>query len=495
MKKFKPFTIMKKTLMTLLVMLCAAAAASAATTFTIDGLKYTNQSGTVVQVSGYETAPTGELVIPGQVTYNGTTYTVNRIGYNAFRNCSDITSVVLPNTVTVIDFSAFGNCSNLTSISLPSGLVSIGSGAFQYCTSLTSLTIPASVTSIAGEGQTNTTNRGPVYGCDNLETLVVEAGNTVYDSRDNCNAIVKTATNTMIFGCKGSTFPASVTTIGKGAFKETTIENVTISEGVTTLETFSFYHCRNLKSLNISSTVSTIGSEAFTGCPSLESIVVADANATFDSRDNCNAIIKTADDELILGCVNTEIPATVKAVGYKAFTETLITDITLPEGVTTLKPWALSKCGMLKTVVLPSTLTDIQYGAFQECNSLTDIYAYPHANSVTLGGDVWAFMDETLWTSTDCTLHVYPEDFDYYSTADQWKEFTVIGDLGEPATGKPGDANGDGDVNVNDVTVTINYILDKNPTPFVFENADVDGDGAVNVMDVTAIINLILNNN
>ena len=299
MKKFKPFTIMKKTLMTLLVMLCAAAAASAATTFTIDGLKYTNQSGTVVQVSGYETAPTGELVIPGQVTYNGTTYTVNRIGYNAFRNCNDITSVVLPNTVTVIDFSAFGNCSNLTSISLPSGLVSIGSGAFQYCTSLTSLTIPASVTSIAGEGQTNTTNRGPVYGCDNLETLVVEAGNTVYDSRDNCNAIVKTATNTMIFGCKGSTFPASVTTIGKGAFKETTIENVTISEGVTTLETFSFYYCRNLKSLNISSTVSTIGSEAFTGCPSLESIVVADANATFDSRDNCNAIIKTADDELI----------------------------------------------------------------------------------------------------------------------------------------------------------------------------------------------------
>ena len=159
-----------------------------------------------------------------------------------------------------------------------------------------------------------------------------------------------------------------------------------------------------------------------------------------------------------------------------------------------MKPWALSKCGMLKTVVLPSTLTDIQYGAFQECNSLTDIYAYPAANSVTLGGDVWAFMDETLWTSTDCTLHVYPEDFDYYSTADQWKEFNVIVDLGEPATGKPGDANGDGEVNVNDVTVTINYILEKNPTPFVFENADVNGDGAVNVMDVTAIINLILNN-
>ena len=590
---------MKKTLLSLLVMLCAAATASAVN-ITVDGLCY-QVSGTnlsVVNDASYATALSGSLVIPGQVTYEGTTYTVNQIGYNAFRNCSAITSVVIPNTVTIVGYNSFYGCSGITSIDVPEGVKTISECAFAYCTSLASITIPSTVTSIANPN-TATNNKGILYECDNLESIVIASGNATYDSRNNCNAIIETASNKLIIGCKGTTFPATVTTIGRNAFRETKITDVALPEGVTTLEPLCFNGCFDLKTLSIPSTLTTIGDNAFNGCSALESIVVAEANTTFDSRDNCNAIIKTSENELVLGCKTTVIPASVITIGMNAFRRNTITDVVIPEGVTTIANYAFFECTQLKTVTLPSTLKNIKYGAFQVCNSLTDIYAYPHANvetgdTVTLQDDIWAFMDEP-WTAAECNLHVYPEDVEYYSNADQWKEFNVVADLGETqealylfgswdwttgtafvkgddglwtatkeiaigdefklvdqddvwyggvddngvgyfeitsglinngitlvtpganfkmavagtytltadlvnktltlkdaAAGKPGDANEDGEVNVQDITTIINYILGNNPSPFNFNNANVNGDAAVNVQDVTLIINMIL---
>ena len=401
-------------------MLCAAATTSAETiNFAVDGVCYqinTTNAPIATIVPGsylgidYASTLSGDLVIPSEVTYNGVTYSVNSVNQNAFAHCENITSISLPNSLKIIWY-----------------------GAFQYCTSLTSLTIPASVTNIYGDG-TNSLN-SPIYRCDNLTTLVVESGNTKYDSRDNCNAIVETATNKLIHGCKGTTIPASVTTIGKNAFRSCTITDIVVSEGVTTIEQSAFNFCTSLKTVALPATLTTIGDNAFNGCSALESIVVAEANTTFDSRDNCNAIIKTSGDELVLGCKTTIIPASVAAIGRNAFKYCPITDIEITEGVAAINDLAFNECGQLKTVTLPSTLTKIGYGAFQNCHSLTDIYAYPHANvatgdTVTLGSDVWAFMDEP-WTAANCNLHVYPADYEYYSTADQWKEFNVIADLGE----------------------------------------------------------------
>ena len=149
------------------------------------------------------------VTIPQNVTYNGTNYSVTSIGEYTFSYCSSLTSVTIGNSVTSIGENAFRQCSSLTSITIPNSVTSIGVNAFYYCTSLTSITIPNSVTSIGSCA---------FSGCDNIKTMVVRSGNTVYDSRNNCNAIIETATNTLIAGCQNTIIPSSVTSMGKCAF-------------------------------------------------------------------------------------------------------------------------------------------------------------------------------------------------------------------------------------------------------------------------------------
>ena len=122
-----------------------------------------------------------------------------------------------------------------------------------------------------------------------LEYITVDAANTVYDSRENCNAIVETATNTMIAGGSNSSFPASVTK----------------------LAAYCFIGNKKLTSIHLPASVKSIGSYCFSGCPALESITVDAANTLYDSRENCNAIIETAGNKMRLGCKNTVIPASV----------------------------------------------------------------------------------------------------------------------------------------------------------------------------------------
>ncbi len=137
---------------------------------------------------------------------------LTEIGDQAFSNCSNLTSIIVPDNVITIGYAAFEFCSSLTSLILGKSVQTISplGGCMYGCRSLQSIVIPASVTTI----------NGYVFNeCDNLMSIVVEHGNTVYDSRDNCNAIIETATNTLIAGCNGSTIPSSVTRIGEGAFQ------------------------------------------------------------------------------------------------------------------------------------------------------------------------------------------------------------------------------------------------------------------------------------
>ena len=118
---------------------------------------------------------------------------VTNICSYAFDNCSALTSITIPNSVTSIGNSAFYGCSALTSITIPNIVTSIGSYAFYYCSGLTSITIPNSVISIGDYAFSL---------CSGLTSIIVENGNPKYDSRDNCNAIIESESNTLIAGCK-----------------------------------------------------------------------------------------------------------------------------------------------------------------------------------------------------------------------------------------------------------------------------------------------------
>ena len=185
-------------LFTVLMLLCSAVAF--AHDFEVGGIYYnitdaTNKTVAVTyrgnSYSSYYNEYIGDVVIPESVTYNGTTYSVTSIGNYAFAYSSGLTSVEIPNSVTSIGSYAFAYCSGLTSVEIPNSVTSIGSSAFSHCTGLASVVIGNSVTSIG---------RSAFNGCSGLTSIKVDGSNTKYDSRENCNAIIETETNTLILG-------------------------------------------------------------------------------------------------------------------------------------------------------------------------------------------------------------------------------------------------------------------------------------------------------
>ncbi len=174
--------------------------------------------------------------------------------------------VVIPNTFTAIGPNAFNGCSDLTSITIPDSVTSIGESAFGGCTSLTSITIPSSVTSIG---------RSAFFSCSSLTSITVNRNNTTYDSRDNCNAIIETATNKLIQGCLVTVIPSSVTSIGEAAFGGcSSLTSITIPNSVTSIGDRTFAYCSSLTSITIPSSVTSIGNYAFAYCSSLTSITI-----------------------------------------------------------------------------------------------------------------------------------------------------------------------------------------------------------------------------
>ena len=189
---------------------------------------------------------------------------VTSIGDSAFHGCTGLTSITIPDSVTWIGDSAFHGCAGLTSVTIPDSVTIIGRHAFEGCTGLTSITIPDSVTRI-GESAFD--------GCTGLASITVSGGNKKFDSRNNCNGIIETASNTLISGCKNTDIPDSVTSIGDSAFDSCTgLTSITIPDSVTSIGDGAFGSCTGLTSITIPDSVTSIGAFAFWDCTRLTSV-------------------------------------------------------------------------------------------------------------------------------------------------------------------------------------------------------------------------------
>lgn len=316
---------------------------------------------------------------------------IKEIGKYAFMGRSALKSITLPASVTKIGHRAFTDCVSLTEIEAMASEIELGTLAlngsgwynnqpdgFIYfkewladfkgekkaemaleikegtekmvylllknsCDRFTSVNIPASFT-------------GSLFGCfidaPEIEHITVSPGNPVYDSREGCNAIIETATNTLMVACKNTVIPSTVTALQNDAF----------------------CYVKGLKCIYIPASVTNISNGCFIGCNELEKIVVDEANTVYDSRNGCNAIIKSATNSLWAACKSTVIPQGVKTIAYDAFgRQEGIENIVIPEGVEVIESSAFRDCKGLKKVVLPSTLRRIERWAFVNCTGLATV--------------------------------------------------------------------------------------------------------------------------
>lgn len=297
------------------------------------------------------------VFIPEKVSYDGKEYTVTAIGERAFEYNYELLSVVMSNTIRSIKEFAFNGCINLKSLTISSEVSEIGDYAFM--------------------------------GLSSLEHLAVDCQNKTFDSRGDCNAIIRTRTNTLLVGCKATVIPDGVEVIAGNAFiscQDSSIEpfELNFPPSVEIIEPFAFNCCyplsavtfseglrrigrwafigTSIECLEIPASVTEIDEQAFISCDSLKVIKVRKGNKVYDSRKGCNAIIESATGRLLRGSEGTTIvPDGVKVISSCAFYGSKIKKIKLPSSLEAIERGAFMCCKELKKLVIPGSVRRIHY--------------------------------------------------------------------------------------------------------------------------------------
>ena len=292
---------MKQLLLFLMMLLPLTASADAVE---IDGLYYNLVSKTkTAKVARNPNNYQGDISIPNNVTYEGTTYQVNTIGENAFYYCVQLTSVQIPSSINTIEAYAFDGC-HLTSIAIPSSVNLIKSDAFANCSHLESVYIEnlSSWLNIDFEGNFGRTN--PLYYAKHLflngneiKNLVIPNGVSAIKQYAFCNCE----------GIETISFSEGVETIGQLAFSGCAgLKSITFSNTITQIENEAFAHCAKLKHVDFPSSVTSIGVRCFQQCEKLETIVIRN---DYSTKIDYNAFSNCAELTDVI-CYNTITPGT-----------------------------------------------------------------------------------------------------------------------------------------------------------------------------------------
>ena len=350
----------KKALLLLGLMLLSLAVDASSTK--INGINYNlNSSNNTAEVAygGYS----GNLVIPSLVTKGEVDYTVTSIASNAFYNCPKLISI----------------------------------------------TIPKSVTTIA-------TRREFFYNNKKLNSIIVEEGNPNYDSRENCNALIETASNKLLYGCNGSFIPDGVTTIGEAAFSKCAeLTSLVIPNSVTTIEDGAFSGCSGLTSVYIGTGLEHIGEYIFNECDNLKTTEI-NSNALVSKNYSSEEInagglfwgapveevilgeeVRSIGDYAFAGCgmLSIKMFDNVTKIGDCAFQQCLsLTSVELSNNLTYIGKWAFTMCFNLLSITIPQSVRCIDQIAFYWCDKLTKV--------VINSNEVVARENEQFYTLRSC---------------------------------------------------------------------------------------------
>ena len=293
----------------------------------------------------------------------------DEIGFCAFSNCSGLTRLFLPSTITSIGHFAFENCSGLTSMTLPPSLTSIGGKVFYGCSRLTSLTVPSTLTSVEKDAFlyiSVSDFRYIIYG--DLATYV-QRGQPYYSLSNETNTIKYYYNGQELTDLR---IPSSVTSIGNYAFPYCRdLKNMTLPSGVTSIGNCAFKCCSGLTSVTLPSSTTSIGAEAFSGCSGLTSVT---------------------------------LPLNLASIGYQVFRYCSgLTSVTFPSSLTLIGTEAFRGCSGLASLTLPYNLTSIGEDAFCGCSGLTDLTLSPSLTRIGTGAFNGCFNLSTLTIPSSLT--------------------------------------------------------------------------------------------
>ena len=334
---FKGFVM----LVVLMLMTTSSAMAQDPKFEVIDGFRYLLDSDTktATLVPQKDGDYSGDIIIPEKVKGNdGVEYIVASLGASCFEECSGLTSITIPSSVTSLGASCFAFCDGLTSITIPSSVTSLGASCFEGCRGLTSITIPSSVTSLGASC---------FEGCRGLTSITIPSSVTSLGAScfDGCS------------GLTSITIPSSVTSLGDFCFRECSgLTSITIPSSVTSLGNYCFEGCSGLTSITIPSSVTSLGEYCFSGCRGLTSITIPSSVTSLGERcfKGCS------------GLISITIPSSVTSLGWDCFAYCSgLTSITIPSSVTSLVDCCFYGCKNLETV----------YFKGKKCNSnYKDLY-------------------------------------------------------------------------------------------------------------------------